>query len=297
MAKYQNMLVAIDPNQDDQPALRRAVYLHQRIGGKIKAFLPIYDFSYEMTTLLSPDERTAMRQGVIGQRTAWIREQAKFYLEAGVPIDIKVVWHNRPFEAIIQEVISGEHDLLLKMAHQHDKLEAVIFTPTDWQTAKIMREAVAIVPEGRRVFSRMTVEENLAMGGFFADRDQFQTRIKWVYELFPRLWERRIQRAGTMSGGEQQMLAIGRALMSQPRLLLLDEPSLGLAPIIIQQIFDTIEQLRKEGMTIFLVEQNANQALKLADRGYVLENGRVVLEDTGDALLANEAVRSAYLGG
>ncbi len=132
--------------------------------------------------------------------------------------------------------------------------------------AKIMREAVAIVPEGRRVFSRMTVEENLAMGGFFAERDQFQERIKWVYELFPRLHERRVQRAGTMSGGEQQMLAIGRALMSNPRLLLLDEPSLGLAPIIIQQIFDTIEQLREQGMTIFLVEQNANQALKLADR-------------------------------
>ncbi|WP_101506780.1 high-affinity branched-chain amino acid ABC transporter ATP-binding protein LivF [Erwinia sp. B116] len=168
---------------------------------------------------------------------------------------------------------------------------------TDWQTARIMREAIAIVPEGRRVFSRMTVEENLAMGGFFAERQQYQQRIKRVYELFPRLWERRVQRAGTMSGGEQQMLAIGRALMSQPRLLLLDEPSLGLAPIIIQQIFDTIEQLRQEGMTIFLVEQNANQALKLADRGYVLENGHVVLEDTGDALLANEAVRSAYLGG
>ena len=170
-------------------------------------------------------------------------------------------------------------------------------TITDWQTARIMREAIAIVPEGRRVFSRMTVEENLAMGGFFAERQQYQERIKRVYELFPRLWERRVQRAGTMSGGEQQMLAIGRALMSQPRLLLLDEPSLGLAPIIIQQIFDTIEQLRREGMTIFLVEQNANQALKLADRGYVLENGHVVLEDTGDALLANEAVRSAYLGG
>lgn len=168
---------------------------------------------------------------------------------------------------------------------------------TDWQTARIMREAIAIVPEGRRVFSRMTVDENLAMGGFFADRQQFQTRIKRVYALFPRLFERRVQRAGTMSGGEQQMLAIGRALMSQPRLLLLDEPSLGLAPIIIQQIFDTIEQLRQEGMTIFLVEQNANQALKLADRGYVLENGHVVLEDTGEALLANEAVRSAYLGG
>ncbi|CCG88931.1 high-affinity branched-chain amino acid ABC transporter ATP-binding protein LivF [Erwinia piriflorinigrans] len=168
---------------------------------------------------------------------------------------------------------------------------------TDWQTARIMREAIAIVPEGRRVFARMTVEENLAMGGFFAERQQYQQRIRRVYELFPRLYERRVQRAGTMSGGEQQMLAIGRALMSQPRLLLLDEPSLGLAPIIIQQIFDTIEQLRQEGMTIFLVEQNANQALKLADRGYVLENGHVVLEDSGAALLANEAVRSAYLGG
>ena len=169
-------------------------------------------------------------------------------------------------------------------------------TITDWQTARIMREAIAIVPEGRRVFSRMTVEENLAMGGFFASRPQYLERIKRVYQLFPRLEERKIQRAGTMSGGEQQMLAIGRALMSQPRLLLLDEPSLGLAPIIIQQIFDTIEQLRSEGMTIFLVEQNANQALKLADRGYVLENGHVVLEDTGAALLSNEAVRSAYLG-
>lgn len=168
---------------------------------------------------------------------------------------------------------------------------------TQWQTSRIMREAVAIVPEGRRVFSRMTVEENLAMGGFFADRHQYQQRIERVFTLFPRLLERLSQRAGTMSGGEQQMLAIGRALMSQPKLLLLDEPSLGLAPIIIQQIFDIIQQLREEGMTIFLVEQNANQALKLADRGYVLENGRVVLEDTGAALLANEAVRSAYLGG
>ncbi|ACS87621.1 high-affinity branched-chain amino acid ABC transporter ATP-binding protein LivF [Musicola paradisiaca] len=168
---------------------------------------------------------------------------------------------------------------------------------TGWPTARIMREAIAIVPEGRRVFSRMTVEENLSMGGFFVKRELYQQRIARVYELFPRLFERRTQRAGTMSGGEQQMLAIGRALMSQPRLLLLDEPSLGLAPIIIQQIFDTIQRLRAEGMTIFLVEQNANQALRLADRGYVLENGHVVLEDTGAALLANEAVRSAYLGG
>ncbi|AIN62819.1 TPA: high-affinity branched-chain amino acid ABC transporter ATP-binding protein LivF [Providencia stuartii] len=168
---------------------------------------------------------------------------------------------------------------------------------TQLPTAKIMREDIALVPEGRRVFSRMTVEENLAMGGFFANRQQYQERIERVYTLFPRLHERRSQRSGTMSGGEQQMLAIGRALMSQPELLLLDEPSLGLAPIIIMQIFDTILQLREAGMTIFLVEQNANQALKLADRGYVLENGRIVLEDSGKALLANEAVRSAYLGG
>ncbi|MGJ0625801.1 high-affinity branched-chain amino acid ABC transporter ATP-binding protein LivF [Xenorhabdus bovienii] len=168
---------------------------------------------------------------------------------------------------------------------------------TQWQTARIMREAIAIVPEGRRVFARMTVEENLAMGGFFANKQQYHERITRVYQLFPRLLERRNQRSGTMSGGEQQMLAIGRALMSQPQLLLLDEPSLGLAPIIIMQIFDTIQQLRDEGMTIFLVEQNANQALKLADRGYVLENGHIVLEDRGAALLANEAVRSAYLGG
>ncbi len=177
---------------------------------------------------------------------------------------------------------------------------AIIFRGKDitqWPTARIMREAIAIVPEGRRVFARMTVEENLAMGGFFADKTQYQQRIERVYDLFPRLQERRNQRAGTMSGGEQQMLAIGRALMSQPQLLLLDEPSLGLAPIIIIQIFDTIQQLREEGMTIFLVEQNANQALKLADRGYVLENGKIVLEDSGPALLVNEAVRNAYLGG
>ncbi|MCH9268431.1 universal stress protein UspE [Pantoea ananatis] len=132
MSQYQNILVAIDPQQDDQPALRRAVYLNQLIGGKIKAFLPIYDFSYEMTTLLSPDERTSMRQGVISQRSEWIREQAQAYLDAGVDIAIKVIWHNRPYEAIIQEVLAHQHDLVLKMAHQHDRLEAVIFTPTDW---------------------------------------------------------------------------------------------------------------------------------------------------------------------
>ncbi|WP_426414901.1 ABC transporter ATP-binding protein [Aestuariirhabdus sp. LZHN29] len=165
------------------------------------------------------------------------------------------------------------------------------------KTSDIMRTGIAVVPEGRRVFSRLTVEENLHMGGFFTEQSEFDKTLEHVYQLFPRLKERENQRSGTMSGGEQQMLAIGRAMMSRPKLLFLDEPSLGLAPLIIQQIFDIIEQLRSEGMTIFLVEQNANQALRLADRGYVLENGRIVLEDTGDALLTNEAVRKAYLGG
>ena len=163
-------------------------------------------------------------------------------------------------------------------------------------TAEIMRSGIAVVPEGRRIFSRLTVEENLVMGGFFVEGETFHQRLEHVLELFPRLRERLHQRGGTMSGGEQQMLAIARALMSQPRLLLLDEPSLGLAPIVIQQLFEIIEKLRDEGVTIFLVEQNANQALKLADRGYVIENGRIVLSDSGDALLNNNAVQQAYLG-
>ncbi|ART80322.1 ABC transporter ATP-binding protein [Oceanisphaera avium] len=169
---------------------------------------------------------------------------------------------------------------------------------TDLDTASIMRKDIAIVPEGRRIFARLTVEENLYMGAFFVDKHEHSALLKEVYDLFPRLKERMQQRAGTLSGGEQQMLAISRALMSKPRLLLLDEPSLGLAPIIINQIFATIAQLRAEkGMTIFLVEQNANQALQLADRGYVLENGRIILADSGRALLVNEQVRQAYLGG
>ena len=164
-------------------------------------------------------------------------------------------------------------------------------------TPDIMRKSIAVVPEGRRVFARLTVEENLAMGGFFGSKADNQEQLDKVLHLFPRLKERFAQRAGTMSGGEQQMLAIGRALMSKPRLLLLDEPSLGLAPIIIQQIFDIIEQLRKDGVTIFLVEQNANHALRLSNRGYVMVNGEIRLSGSGEELLGNEEVRKAYLGG
>ncbi|WP_252177097.1 ABC transporter ATP-binding protein [Endozoicomonas sp. 4G] len=163
-------------------------------------------------------------------------------------------------------------------------------------TSEIMRSGIAVVPEGRRIFSRLSVEENLTMGGFFVEGESFRKNYQHVLELFPRLKERLHQRGGTMSGGEQQMLAIARALMSNPELLLLDEPSLGLAPIVIQQIFEIIERLREEGVTVFLVEQNANQALRLADRGYVLENGRIVLQGRGDELLADDAVQKAYLG-
>jgi len=163
-------------------------------------------------------------------------------------------------------------------------------------THHIMRSGIAVSPEGRRVFKDLTVAENLMMGGFFLSRDEIQKGLEYVYGLFPRLKERAGQRAGTMSGGEQQMLAIGRALMSRPTLLLLDEPTLGLAPLIIAQIFDIIRTIRDQGITVFLVEQNANKALQVADRGYVLETGRVVLADTGANLLVNPEVRRAYLG-
>jgi len=167
---------------------------------------------------------------------------------------------------------------------------------TQQSTHLIMRKGIAVSPEGRRVFPALTVVENLKMGGFFLDKAAIEQSINHVFELFPRLRDRSNQRAGTMSGGEQQMLAIGRALMSRPRLLLLDEPTLGLAPLIIAQIFEIIETIRAEGVTVFLVEQNANRALQIADRGYVLENGRIVLEDTGARLLENADVRKAYLG-
>ncbi|ASR89648.1 MULTISPECIES: ABC transporter ATP-binding protein [Alcaligenes] len=167
---------------------------------------------------------------------------------------------------------------------------------TQADTHRIMRKGIAISPEGRRVFPDLTVSENLKMGGFFLSRSEIEEGEEHVYKLFPRLKERAAQRAGTMSGGEQQMLAIGRALMSKPSLLLLDEPTLGLAPLIIAQIFDIIRMIREEGVTVFLVEQNANKALQVADRGYVLETGKVVMQDTGANLLANPDIRKAYLG-
>jgi branched-chain amino acid transport system ATP-binding protein len=153
------------------------------------------------------------------------------------------------------------------------------------------------VPEGRRIFSRMTVTENLEMGAFLRkDKPEIKAAVERVFELFPRLAERRGQKGGTLSGGEQQMLAMGRGLMAKPNLLMLDEPSMGLAPVVVETIFETIEQLNKEGITILLVEQNAHLALSIADRGYVLETGEIKLTGPGKELLTNEEVRKAYLG-
>lgn len=177
----------------------------------------------------------------------------------------------------------------------------VVFDGMDlshYQSHEVVGLGIAQSPEGRRVFGTMTVEENLKLGAFLVeDREKKERTLAWIYELFPRLLERREQLAGTLSGGEQQMLAIGRALMAQPRLLLLDEPSLGLAPLLVKSIFQTIRRIADNGVTVLLVEQNARAALRLASRGYVLEVGNVVMQDTARGLLSNPSVREAYLGG
>lgn len=176
----------------------------------------------------------------------------------------------------------------------------ILFQGTDISqrsTHFVASSGIAQAPEGRRIFPDMTVEENLLMGTITLGNQYAAEDMQRMYELFPRLKERRNQRAMTMSGGEQQMLAIARALMSRPKLLLLDEPSLGLAPLIVKQIFSILRELTKSGMTIFLVEQNANHALKLSDRGYVMVNGQIRLSGSGAELLSNQEVRKAYLGG
>jgi branched-chain amino acid transport system ATP-binding protein len=165
-------------------------------------------------------------------------------------------------------------------------------------TDQIIMRGLALVPEARRVFPRMSVFENLQMGAFLNnDRAAVEQDTDRVYTLFPRLKERAKQVAGTLSGGEQQMLAMGRALMARPQLICMDEPSMGLSPILVQTVFDTIQEIRKQGVTVFLVEQNAFMALNVADRGYVLQQGQIVLTDTAKNLLDNDLVRRAYLGG
>jgi branched-chain amino acid transport system ATP-binding protein len=163
-------------------------------------------------------------------------------------------------------------------------------------TQEVVRGGISMVPENRRLFQRMTVRENLEMGHYMRDDSDVEEDLEGVFKLFPRVKERLSQRAGTLSGGEQQMVAVGRALMARPKVLLMDEPSMGLAPVLVQQNFDIIEQINEAGTTIFMVEQNANMALSIADRGYVLQTGEIVLEDSSDGLLADPQMRKAYLG-
>ena len=164
-------------------------------------------------------------------------------------------------------------------------------------TQKTVERGIALVPEGRRVFANLTVLENLKIGAYLRkDTRKIQEDIEYIYTLFPRLKERSWQLAGTLSGGEQQMLAVGRAMMTRPKLIMMDEPSLGLAPLVVKDIFAIIERLRDSGITILLIEQNANAALRAADYGFVMETGRIILSGSGESLLASESVRSAYLG-
>jgi branched-chain amino acid transport system ATP-binding protein len=168
---------------------------------------------------------------------------------------------------------------------------------TNETTTGIVSRGVTMVPENRRLFKRMTVKENLEIGAYLrTDRENLDADMEHIFEMFPRVKERLSQKAGTLSGGEQQMVAVGRALMAKPKVLLMDEPSMGLAPVLVQQNFEIIERINDEGVTVFMVEQNANMALSIADRGYVLLTGRIVLDDTAANLLANEELRKAYLG-
>lgn len=182
---------------------------------------------------------------------------------------------------------------LVKPASGRIRLQAEDLTslPPD----RIVSRGITLVPEGRRVFADMTVLENLKIGAYLR-KDSLEDDLRWVYELFPRLKERSWQAAGTLSGGEQQMLAVGRALMSRPKVLMMDEPSLGLAPIVVREIFDIIKEINRQGVTILLIEQNANMALRTADLAYVLETGNIILTGPGKELLHNEQVRKAYLG-
>ncbi len=212
-------------------------------------------------------------------------------LEVNAGEAVAVIGPNGAGKTTLMRVISG----LIRPMRGSMRMEGTDLTATP--NHRIVELGIAHVPENRRLFPRMTVEDNLCMGGYIrAARAKFRERLDFVYQLFPRLHERRHQFAGTMSGGEQQMCAIGRALMSEPRLLLLDEPSAGLAPVVVQQVFGLVERIRASGLTVLIVEQNVRQVLRVVDRAYLLEAGTLRASGTADALLQSEQIREAYLG-
>jgi branched-chain amino acid transport system ATP-binding protein len=212
-------------------------------------------------------------------------------LEVNAGEAIGVIGPNGAGKTTLMRVISG----LIRPTRGQISMEGVDLLAT--AAHRILRLGIAHVPENRRLFARMTVEDNLRMGAYIpAARVKFRQRLDFVYELFPRLRERRAQFAGTMSGGEQQMCAIGRALMSEPRMLLLDEPSAGLAPVVVQQVFGLVERIRASGLTVLIVEQNVRQVLRVVDRAYLLEAGTIRATGTSAELLASPTIKEAYLG-
>jgi len=221
--------------------------------------------------------------------------------------DIKVLW-DASLEISSKEMVtmvgsngSGKTTLIntiMGMMHPASGRIEFLGTPIhQLPPHKIVERGISLIPEGRKLFPEMTVVENLELGAYFPNaRKKISETLRWVFELFPRLQERKTQLAGTLSGGEQQMVTVGRGLMSLPQLLLIDEPSMGLAPIVVAELFRTIRKINDEGMTVFLVEQNARQAMEISDRTYVLENGRIVREGKSKDLLKDDNIRKAYLG-
>lgn len=230
-----------------------------------------------------------------------VRDLNVYYGKIHAIKDLSVQVEEGEIVSLIGANGAGKTTLLTAIMNQIPSKGKVIFEGREIQntgTMDIVNSGMTMVPEGRRVFARTSVKDNLLLGSYGRkDREGVKKDLERVYEMFPRLLERRNQMAGTLSGGEQQMLAMGRALMSRPRLLLLDEPSMGLSPLLVDQVFETITEINKAGTTIMLVEQNANQALRIAGRGYVIETGEIVLADEAENLIVNRKVKEAYLGG
>lgn len=215
--------------------------------------------------------------------------EATFQLEEGELISI-VGANGAGKTTILKTVVGGLHPVA-------GTIEFLSEDITEKQVMEIVKKGITYVPEGRRIFGPLSIEENLRLGSYIiSDQKEIKRNLDYVYSLFPRLKERRKQRGGTLSGGEQQMLAIGRGLMASPKLLMLDEPSLGLMPKLVSQVLETVRKLSSEGLTILLVEQNVREALELADRGYILQTGRTIREGTGEELLESDMVKKAFLG-